>query len=251
MTIPIGKTGIRVLHDLAPALEAFLAEPRNVIVAGIRKDGRPTSPQLVLLGRRALLRLDHPPPGEVKIFSPDPREELVVDDATGHRYVAISGTVESSRTQAQPSPLPRHPREARPPGSARRHLAHALIADDRVLLAITPNTPDPTGPASPRLSRALNPSGRAHRSSYESMVPRRGCAIGGPGQARRWHIHPLSRQVPFGVAGVADSVGTWRDPRPGGRASTLRPHRHHAQQAGRQPRGSGWGGWRSRRLGSA
>src|SRR5216684_5720030 len=77
------------------ALEAFLAEPRNVIVAVIRRDGRPhVSPNWFSWdGERfyvstTRLRVKY------KIFTRDPRVELIVDDATGHRYAALSGTVE-------------------------------------------------------------------------------------------------------------------------------------------------------------
>jgi hypothetical protein len=104
------------------ALEAFLAEPRNVIVAGIRKDGRP-----------------HVSPNW---FTRDPRVELVVDDATGHRYAALSGTVEI-REDVQPNlhlfrAIGEKHGRAIPPDDA---LAAGLIADDRVLLAITPTAP--------------------------------------------------------------------------------------------------------------
>jgi len=76
-------------------LEAFLAEPRTVIVAGIRKDGRPhLSPNWFFWdGERFYVsttrnRVKYP------IFRRDPRVELVVDDSTGFRYVHISGQVE-------------------------------------------------------------------------------------------------------------------------------------------------------------
>ena len=126
-----------------PAVEAFLAEPRNVIVAGLRKDGRPhVSPNWFFWdGDRfyvstTRLRVKY------KIFSRDPRVELVVDDATGHRYVALSGTVEILEDVQPNLRLFRAIREKHgrqiPPDEA---LAADLIADDRVLLAITPTAP--------------------------------------------------------------------------------------------------------------
>src|SRR5262249_43294785 len=47
-------------------IEAFLAEPRNIVVAGIRRDGTPhLSPKLVLLGRPPVLRIDHAAPASL------------------------------------------------------------------------------------------------------------------------------------------------------------------------------------------
>jgi hypothetical protein len=66
----------------------------------------------------------------------------VVDDATGHRYVALSGTVEILE-DVKPNLgrfraiREKHGREI-PPDET---LAADLIADDRVLLAITPTAP--------------------------------------------------------------------------------------------------------------
>ena len=127
-------------------LEAFLAEPRNVIVAGIRKDGRPhLSPNWFFWdGERFYIsttrsRVKYP------MFRRDPRVELVVDDATGFRYVHVSGQVEIR--EDIPAELHRfrairekHGR-AVPPDEI---LATELIADNRVLLAITPSSPPST-----------------------------------------------------------------------------------------------------------
>ena len=125
------------------ALEAFLAEPRNVIVAGIRKDGRPhVSPNWFFWDGARFYVSTTRPRVKYKIFSRDPRVELVVDDATGHRYVALSGTVEILEDVKPNLPLFRAIREKHgreiPSDDT---LAADLIADDRVLLAITPNTP--------------------------------------------------------------------------------------------------------------
>src|ERR1700727_1959393 len=124
-------------------LEAFLAEPRNVIVVGIRKDGSPhVSPNCFFWDGERFYVSTTRPRVKYRIFSRDPRVELVVDDATGHRYVALSGTVEI--LEDVKATLPRfrairekHGREVPPDDT----LAADLIADDRVLLAITPNTP--------------------------------------------------------------------------------------------------------------
>ena len=125
------------------ALEAFLAEPRNVIVAGIRKDGRPhVSPNWFFWDGERFYVSTTRPRVKYKIFSRDPRVELVVDDATGHRYVALSGTVEILEDVKPNLRLFRAIREKHgreiPPDA---RLAADLIADDRVLLAITPTAP--------------------------------------------------------------------------------------------------------------
>ncbi len=128
-----------------PAVEAFLAEPRNVIVAGIRKDGRPhVSPNWFFWDGERFYVSTTRPRVKYKIFSRDPRAELIIDDATGHRYAALSGTVDIREDVAANLHLFRaigekHGRPV-PPDDA---LAAGLIADDRVLLAITPNAPQP------------------------------------------------------------------------------------------------------------
>ena len=125
------------------ALEAFLAEPRNVVVAGIRKDGRPhVSPNWFFWDGERFYVSTTRPRVKYKIFSRDPRVELVIDDATGHRYAALSGTVEIREDVTSNLHLFRAIREKHgrpvPPDDA---LAAELIAEDRVLLAITPNAP--------------------------------------------------------------------------------------------------------------
>jgi PPOX class probable F420-dependent enzyme len=127
-------------------LEAFLAEPRNIIVAGIRKDGRPhVSPNWFFWDGDRFYVSTTRKRVKYHVFRRDPRVELVVDDATGHRYVHVSGTVEVR--EDVPAELPRfrairekHGRVVPPDDQ----LAAELIADDRVLLAITPAGPPST-----------------------------------------------------------------------------------------------------------
>jgi PPOX class probable F420-dependent enzyme len=125
------------------ALEAFLAEPRNVIVAGVRKDGRPhVSPNWFFWDGERFYVSTTRPRVKYRIFSRDPRVELVVDDATGHRYVALSGAVEILEDVNPNLRLFRAIREKHGREVPRDDtLAADLIADDRVLLAITPNAP--------------------------------------------------------------------------------------------------------------
>jgi PPOX class probable F420-dependent enzyme len=128
------------------ALEAFLAEPRNIVVAGIRKDGRPhLSPNWFFWDGEKFYVSTTRPRVKYKIFSRDPRVELLIDDATGHRYAELTGTVEI-REDVKPE-LSRfraiREKHGHTVGSD-EELATALIADDRVLLAITPSGPPET-----------------------------------------------------------------------------------------------------------
>jgi PPOX class probable F420-dependent enzyme len=125
------------------ALEAFLAEPRNVIVAGIRKDGRPhLSPNWFLWDGARFYVSTTRNRAKYRVFRRDPRAELVVDDATGYRYVQVTATAEIREDVAANLSLFRAIREkhgrAVPPDD---ELAAALIAEDRVLLVFTPSAP--------------------------------------------------------------------------------------------------------------
>ena len=127
-------------------LEEFLAEPRNVIVAGIRRDGRPhLSPNWFHWdGERFYVSTTR---SRVKyaIFSRDPRAQLVVDDSTGFRAVLVSATVEIREdisTQLQYFRAIRE-KHGRPLPDDEEHL-RALTAEGRVLLVITPDGPPST-----------------------------------------------------------------------------------------------------------
>src|ERR1700746_1859538 len=76
-------------------IEAFLAERRNVVVAGIRRDGRPhLSPNWFYWdGQRFYVSTTR---SRVKyaIFRRDPRAPLLIDDPTGCRAVLVPATVE-------------------------------------------------------------------------------------------------------------------------------------------------------------
>src|SRR6266852_989518 len=127
-------------------IEAFLAEPRNVIVAGIRKDGRPhLSPNWFYWdGERFYVSTTR---HRVKyaIFRRDPRAQLAVDDPTDFRAVLVPATVEIREDIAGELPRFRAIREKH--GMAvptdEEHL-RALAEEGRVLLAITPDGPPPT-----------------------------------------------------------------------------------------------------------
>src|ERR1700733_11694244 len=76
-------------------IEVFLSEPRNMIVAGIRVDGRPhlTPNWFFWDGERFYVSTTR---SRVKyaIFRRDPRAQLAVDASTGFSAVIVPATVE-------------------------------------------------------------------------------------------------------------------------------------------------------------
>jgi PPOX class probable F420-dependent enzyme len=122
-------------------LDEFLAERRNLIVAGTRPDGRPhvTPNWFHWDGDRFYVSTTR---GRVKyaIFRRDPRAQLVIDDPAGLRAVLIRATVEIREDPA--AELTRfaaiRQKYSLAALSDQEHL-ESLIADDRVLLAIAPD----------------------------------------------------------------------------------------------------------------
>ena len=124
-------------------IEAFLAEPRNIIVAGIRRDGRPQlSPNWFFWdGEHFYVSITR---GRVKyaVFRRDPRAQLLIDDPTGFRAVLVPATAEIREDPATELARFRAIREkhgAVLPGDD--ELLKSLIDDDRVLLVFTPDQP--------------------------------------------------------------------------------------------------------------
>ena len=127
-------------------IEAFLAERRNVIVAGVRRDGSPhLSPNWFYWdGQRFYVSTTR---SRVKyaIFRRDRRAQLLVDDCTGHRAVLVRGTVEIREDIAAELPRFRALREkygVAVPGEQEQ--LRGLAEEGRVLLAITPDGPPPS-----------------------------------------------------------------------------------------------------------
>src|SRR5580692_4483067 len=125
------------------SIEAFLAEPRNIIVAGIRRDGRPQlSPNWFYWDGERFYVSTTRNRAKYAIFRRDPRAQLLIDDPTGFRAVLVPGTVEIREDLATELPRFRAIREKH--GMAvlndDDHL-RALTAEGRVLLAITPPGP--------------------------------------------------------------------------------------------------------------
>jgi len=127
----------------ADRVEAFLAERRNAVVAGIRRDGRPhLSPNWFCWdGQRFYVSTTR---SRVKytIFRRDPRAQLLIDDPTGFRAVLVPATAEIREDIAAELPRFRAIREkyGMTMPADEEHL-RALAAEGRVLLAFTPDQP--------------------------------------------------------------------------------------------------------------
>jgi PPOX class probable F420-dependent enzyme len=125
------------------AIEAFLAEPRNAIVIGIRRDGTPqATPNWFSWDGEHFSVSTTRKRAKYSIFKRDPRVTLLIDDSDGRRYVALSGTVEV-REDLEPV-LPNFRRTRVKHGVAvpsDAELLASLQTDDRVLLLITPDGP--------------------------------------------------------------------------------------------------------------
>ncbi len=127
-------------------LDEFLSQPRNVVVVGIRKDGRPqaTPNWFAWDGTRFYVSTTRSR-AKYKIFSRDPRVGLLFDDSEGFRYVGLSGTVEVLEDIR--AELPRFRAIGEKHGRlvpADAQLEAQLTAEGRVLLAITPAGPRET-----------------------------------------------------------------------------------------------------------
>ena len=124
-------------------LEAFLTEPRNAVVAGTRRDGRPhLSPNWFYWdGERFYVSTTR---SRVKyaIFRRDPRAQLLIDDSTGFRAVLVPATAQIREDLAAELPRFRAIREKHgmPVPAEQEHL-RALAKEGRVLLAFTPKEP--------------------------------------------------------------------------------------------------------------
>jgi PPOX class probable F420-dependent enzyme len=124
-------------------IQDFLALPINAVVIGIRRDGRPhatpnwfhwdgTKFYISTTRRRAKYR----------IFKNDPRIEIVVDDSFGQRYVCVTGTVairEDLGSVLQTFRTMREKYGIDVPGDD--EFLDALAAEERVLLVVTPDSP--------------------------------------------------------------------------------------------------------------
>jgi len=124
-------------------IEAFLAEPRNLVVAGIRRDGSPhLSPNWFYWDGQRFYVSTTQHRAKYAIFRRDSRAQLLVDDCTGFRAVLVGGTVEVREDLAAELPRFRAIREKHGvavPGDEEQ--LRGLREEGRVLLAITPAGP--------------------------------------------------------------------------------------------------------------
>ena len=125
------------------ATEAFLGEVRNVVVAGIRRDGRPhmTPNWFYWDGERFYISTMRSR-AKYTMFTRDPHVQLLIDDSTAFRSVVIDGTVEIWEDLDRGLPFFRAIRSkhgrAVPDDAA---LKAGLEKEGRVLLVITPDRP--------------------------------------------------------------------------------------------------------------
>ena len=122
---------------------AFLAEPRNVVVAGIRRDGSPhLSPNWFYWDGQRFFVSTTRHRAKYAIFRRDSRVELLVDDCTGHRAVLVRGTAEIREDIAAELPRFRAIREKHGvPVPGEEEQLRGLTEEGRVLLVITPRGP--------------------------------------------------------------------------------------------------------------
>ena len=127
-------------------IDAFLAEPRNVMVAGIRRDDTPQlSPNWFYWDGERFYVSTTRTRAKYAIFRRDPRVQLAVDDATGFRTVLVRGTVEIREDLAAELDRFRAIRRKHGrPSPGDDELRQGLAAEGRVLLAITPDGPPST-----------------------------------------------------------------------------------------------------------
>jgi PPOX class probable F420-dependent enzyme len=124
-------------------IEAFLAEPRNAMIAAIRRDGRPqmTPNWFVWDGSRFYVSTTKTRQ-KFKNFRRDPRVQLAVDDPTGFKCVIIDGTVEIWENHDRGLPFFRRITEKhRDKAPDDQTILERLAREQRVLLVITPLAP--------------------------------------------------------------------------------------------------------------
>ena len=125
------------------AMNTFLAEARNAIVAGVLKDGTPQlTPNWFLWDGHRFYISTTRDRAKFRIFSRDPRVKLMIDDATGFRYVSVAGTVEIGTDVDEGLPFFRrlrlkHGRDEQDD----EQLREEMLRDGRVLLVVTPDRP--------------------------------------------------------------------------------------------------------------
>lgn len=130
-----GGTGTR------QAIEAFLAEPRNIMVGAIRRDGRPqiTPNWFYWDGARIYVSTTRNRQ-KYRNLRRDPRVQLVLDDPTAFRTVLIDGVAEIWEDLDRGLPFFKKIREKHGRAAADdAQMRAGLEREGRVLLAIAPD----------------------------------------------------------------------------------------------------------------
>ena len=124
-------------------MNTFLAEPRNATVGGLRRDGRPhMTPNWFLWQDGHFYISTTKNRAKYRIFTRDQRVQLVVDDVMAFRYVIVDGQVEVSDDVEEGLRFFRALRNKHGRfESDDAELKAEMIRDQRVLLIVTPDTP--------------------------------------------------------------------------------------------------------------
>jgi hypothetical protein len=132
--------------QISEKVRQFLGEPRNVVVAGIRRNGEPhLSPNWFFFDGERFYVSTMRSRIKYRLFTTDPRAVLLIDDSTGLRYVRVPVTVEVR--EDLPAQLARFRAIWEKMGAAvppDPEFLALLQSEDRVLLAMTPNGPPRT-----------------------------------------------------------------------------------------------------------
>ena len=130
------------MHTDLVAMDTFLAEPRNAIVAGVRTDGRPSmTPNWFLWQDGRFYISTTKARVKYRLFSRDPRVQLAIDDSMGFRYLVINGTVEIGEDVDRGLPYFQALRQKHGRHEQNKdELRAEMVRDERVLLIITPDT---------------------------------------------------------------------------------------------------------------
>ena len=127
-------------------LSAFLGERRNIVVAGIRRNGEPhLSPNWFSFDGEKFYVSTTRGRAKYAIFRRNPRGVVIVDDSTGFRYVRVPVTVDIRENL--PAELPRFRAIREKMGVAvpsDSEFLALLESENRVLLAMTPDGPPDT-----------------------------------------------------------------------------------------------------------
>lgn len=128
--------------DLA-AVDAFLAEARNAIVAGVRQDGRPSmTPNWFLWQDGKFYISTTKTRVKFRLFTRDPRVQLIMDESPGFRYIVVNGTVDIHDDVESGLPYFKALRAKHGNTSQNdEELRAEMVRDQRVLLVVTPDLP--------------------------------------------------------------------------------------------------------------